>query len=42
MKELRYHPVYPDLIMNTAQDGFHVFKPALDGAIIEDSEDEDE
>lgn len=29
MKELRYHPKYYDMIISTAVDGFHIFKPAL-------------
>ena len=30
MKELRYHPLYPELIGCTSLDGFNLFKPALD------------
>lgn len=30
MKELKYHPIYYEMIMSTANDGFHLFKPALD------------
>jgi len=29
MKEMRYHPKYYDMIISTAVDGFHIFKPAL-------------
>lgn len=29
MKELRYHPKYYEMILSTAGDGFHIFKPAL-------------
>lgn len=30
MKELRYHPIYSEMIASTALDGINVFKPALD------------
>lgn len=29
MKELRYHPKYYEMLLSTAVDGFHIFKPAL-------------
>ena len=43
MKELRYHPKYYEMIISTSQDGFHIFKPALDDeeeAIKEKEEEE--
>ena len=30
MKELKYHPIYSEIIMSTAGDSFNVFKPAID------------
>lgn len=30
MKELRYHPIYHEMIVCTALDSVNVFKPALD------------
>lgn len=30
MKELRFHPIYYEMVLSTANNGFHIFKPALD------------
>ncbi len=30
MKELRFHPIYFEMIISTAGSGFHLFKPSLD------------
>jgi hypothetical protein len=30
LKELRYHPVYNEMIVSTAASGFNVFKATLD------------
>ena len=40
MKELKYHPIYYDVILSTASDGFHIFKPALDDVNDDESEED--
>jgi ribosome assembly protein RRB1 len=42
VKEVRWHPIYKDVLMTTAHSGFNVFKPAIneDAASEENSEDE--
>ena len=30
MKELKYHPIYNDMVICTSLEGFHIFKPAFD------------
>ena len=30
MKEIRYHPIYFDMVVSTSGDSLHVFKPNLD------------
>lgn len=42
MKELRYHPKYFEMILNTAIDGFHIFKPALNDEEEAAKENEDQ
>jgi len=44
MKELKYHPIYDEMLICTGLDGIHLFKPALDEATIisEDSDEENE
>jgi ribosome assembly protein RRB1 len=32
LKEVRWHPVYPNVLMTTALDGYNVFEPAIDEA----------
>ncbi|EAS04841.1 histone-binding protein RBBP4 or subunit C of Caf1 complex protein (macronuclear) [Tetrahymena thermophila SB210] len=41
MKELRYHPKYYEMIVSTAADGFHIFKPALNDEEENEKEKED-
>ena len=41
MKELRYHPIYYEVLISTSNDGIHAFKPAFDeenalGSLIEE------
>lgn len=42
VKELRWHPIYKDVLLTTAHTGFNIFKPAIndDAASEENSEDE--
>lgn len=42
MKELRYHPLYYDMIVSTSGDSLHVFKPNLDDVSSENSQDDNE
>ena len=30
LKEVRWHPVYPNVLITTALDGYNVFQPAID------------
>ena len=40
VKEIRWHPVYKDVVISTANDGFNIFKPALDEEDSEEDEDD--
>lgn len=42
IKEIRWHPVYKDVLLTTAHSGFNLFKPAIneDAASEEDSEED--
>jgi len=41
MKELKYHPLYYEMLICTAEDGFNLFKPALNEDLSEDEEEDD-
>jgi len=41
MKELRYHPLYYDMIVSTSGDSLHVFKPNFEDPSV-NSQDENE
>jgi len=42
IKEIRYHPYYYEMVVSTALNGFHVFKPNLDDYNAREEEEEED